>query len=335
MEWIIWVIVIVVIIAVVWWLLNRNSGDTAGTRDAAGTDQVTSTSPSETESAAPSQPEAAAVSGPSAAFPSGAGTTDRQPAPLSGEAPARQGSSAAGQINPEDQEPDIESWDAATPRPVAGTQGPSAGDVDDWDDEEDKAEWETQWSETGADHHTGTGPAAANRPAEPFPSAAATAAPPAARTAPATPVHHAEYTDPHAPTLPGAESAAAEALDADAETRQRMQSSAATEEGASHDAEPVGHQETAGGGDRPAFGGHDGSQPAVDAMAGQPYGDGSAAPAADGSGPDGYTVKADAGSMTYYDEDNPGYADARAEVWFLSPAHAEAAGFRAPRRTRR
>ena len=39
--------------------------------------------------------------------------------------------------------------------------------------------------------------------------------------------------------------------------------------------------------------------------------------------------------MTYYEEDSAGYEDARAEVWFLSPAHAEAAGFRAPRRSRR
>jgi hypothetical protein len=67
----------------------------------------------------------------------------------------------------------------------------------------------------------------------------------------------------------------------------------------------------------------------------QPYGEGSAAPATDGSGPEGFKVKADTGSMTYYDEDSSGYDEARAEVWFLSPAHAEAAGFRAPRRTRR
>lgn len=334
MEWIIWVIVIVVIIAVVWWLLNRNSGK-GGTSEAAGTGQVTSTSPSGTEATGPSRSGTAAVpSGANAAFPSGSETSDRRPAPLAGEAPARQGSSAASAISPEDQEPDIESWDAATSRPAAGTSGPSGGDVDDWDDEEDKAEWETQWSETGAEHHSGTGPAAASRPAEPFP-APGTAAPAAGTATPAAPVHHAEYTTPHAPTLPGAESAAAEALDADAETRQRMQSSAATEEGASHDAEPAGHQESSGTGEQPAFGGQAGSQPAAGAMAGQPYGDGSAAPAADGSGPDGYTVKADTGSMTYYDEDNPGYADARAEVWFLSPAHAEAAGFRAPRRTRR
>jgi hypothetical protein len=70
-------------------------------------------------------------------------------------------------------------------------------------------------------------------------------------------------------------------------------------------------------------------------VAGQPYGEGSAASAADGSGPEGYTVKADTASMTYYDEDSSGYDEAHADAWFLSPAHAEAAGFRAPRRTRR
>ena len=67
----------------------------------------------------------------------------------------------------------------------------------------------------------------------------------------------------------------------------------------------------------------------------QPYGEGSASAATDGSAPEGYAVKGDVNAMTYYEEDSAGYEDARAEVWFLSPAHAEAAGFRAPRRSRR
>ena len=66
----------------------------------------------------------------------------------------------------------------------------------------------------------------------------------------------------------------------------------------------------------------------------QPYGEGSAAPAADGSGPEGFTVKGNASSMIYHDETSPAYEETRAEVWFASPAHAEAAGFRPPRRTR-
>ena len=223
----------------------------------------------------------------------------------------------SSQANPEDVEPDIESWDAATPRPAAGTHAPSGGDVDDWEDDEDKAEWDTQWSESSA--RTGTAPATHAPAAEP------------AAAAQAAPAHHPEYTEPHAPTLPGAESAAAEDVDAEAETRQRIESSAATESGASHVAEPAGHQEAGATATVPVSAELAG---AAD-VAGQPYGEGSAASAADGSGPEGYTVKADTGSMTYYDEDSSGYEEARADTWFLSPAHAEAAGFRAPRRTRR
>jgi hypothetical protein len=134
-------------------------------------------------------------------------------------------------------------------------------------------------------------------------------------------------------------------MDAEAETRQRIQSSAATVAGASHGAqphhrEPQPHHLEQGFGAERGFG----EQPihrervadVSEAAAGdQPYGEGSAAPAADGSAPDGYVVKGDVSAMTYYDEDSAGYDDARAEVWFESPAHAEAAGFRAPRRSRR
>ena len=105
------------------------------------------------------------------------------------------------------------------------------------------------------------------------------------------PVHHHEYTDPHSPTLPGAETAAAETVEAEA---------------------PSGHL-----------------------AADHPYGAGSAGAAADGSAPDGYPVKGEAATMTYYDDDSADYADAPADVWFESAAHAEAAGFRPPRRSRR
>lgn len=342
MEWIIWVIVIVLIIAVVWWLLNRNSTTTAGARDAAGTDQVTS-SPSQAGTDRPraettgGQAAAAGVGEPGsqaaggAAIAAAAGTAGtagatrvdepgRTETPWpGGAAPVRPESSpAASQPNPEDVEPDIESWDAATPRSAAGTNAPSGGDVDDWDDDEDKAEWDTQWSEASP----GTGPGTRTGTAEPQPAAESASA------APAAPVHHREYTEPHAPTLPGAESAAADALEAEAETQQRIESSAASEAAASHDAEPVGHEGAPAAAPM-------GATPTGGEVPGQPYGEGSAAAAADGSGPEGYTVKADPGSMTYYEEDSAGYDEARAEVWFLSPAHAEAAGFRAPRRTRR
>jgi hypothetical protein len=98
---------------------------------------------------------------------------------------------------------------------------------------------------------------------------------------------------------------------ADAETTQTAASSATSEAFASHTAEPSGHLATD-----------------------QPYGEGSAAPAADGSGPVGFTVKGNASSMIYHDETSPAYEETRAEVWFASAAHAEAAGFRPPRRTR-
>jgi len=98
---------------------------------------------------------------------------------------------------------------------------------------------------------------------------------------------------------------------AEPETTQTAASPAAAGASASQTAEPTGHLATE-----------------------QPYGEGSAAPAADGSGPEGFTVKGNASSMIYHDETSPAYEETRAEVWFASPAHAEAAGFRPPRRTR-
>ncbi|ASN22513.1 hypothetical protein CGK93_14705 [Arthrobacter sp. YN] len=60
-----------------------------------------------------------------------------------------------------------------------------------------------------------------------------------------------------------------------------------------------------------------------------PYGTGSSSIAGDA-----YPVKANATAMTYYDEDTADYDDVAADVWFESAAHAEAAGFRPPRRNR-
>ncbi|BAS09587.1 30S ribosomal protein S16 [Arthrobacter sp. Hiyo4] len=155
----------------------------------------------------------------------------------------------------------------------------------------DEAEWETQWSEASAPAQ----PAASHQPAGEASTVIAdtptSAAPPAQG---AEFVHHPEYTEPHAPTLPGAETAAAEA-----------------ESEAAGTPEPTGHL-----------------------AADQPYGAGSASPGPDGSGPADFEVKADAGTMVYYEEGHPDYEQAKADVWFESAAHAEAAGFRAPRRTR-
>ncbi|BAS17465.1 uncharacterized membrane protein ArfC [Arthrobacter sp. Hiyo8] len=137
------------------------------------------------------------------------------------------------------------------------------------------------------------------------------------------PIHHREYTDAHAPTLPGAESAAAEAVDTAAEGAQEDRAE-------NPDAAPSPVESTTVAQDSAAaspLGGH--------LAAEQPYGEGSAAAGADGSGPDGYTVKGNADTMTYHDEDSPSYDEVKADVWFISSAHAEAAGFRPPRRNRR
>jgi hypothetical protein len=85
-------------------------------------------------------------------------------------------------------------------------------------------------------------------------------------------------------------------------------------------ASPAGYQEAA--------------EPTGHLAAEQPYGAGSASPGPVGSGPADYAVKGDARSMVYYEEGHPEYEQATAEVWFESAAHAEAAGFRPPRRTR-
>lgn len=185
------------------------------------------------------------------------------------------------------------------------------------------SQWETQWSEGGSSGTPEDTSKTTGSNADPAPAAA--------------PVHHAEYTDHHAATLPGAESAAAEeevrddahhyaagpevpANAAAAETMDRTQSSALVETGTDHLQEEQPHAALV--------------EPSGHLAADEPYGAGSVSANADGTGPTGYPVKGVAADMVYYDEDYPGYDDARAEVWFESAAHAEAAGFRAPRRTR-
>ena len=221
-------------------------------------------------------------------------------------------STGAGSATTPQAPPRRKTPEAAAAAPDTGAP-PAAAALSDAGSARGGAEWETQWSETppaeaqtAARHDVSRG--AHTLQPETGERAAAEAAPAPAR-ADHAPVHHPEYTEPHAPTLPGAETGAAEL--ADAETRQAESSVAATEGSASHTAAPAGHL-------------------ALE----QPYGEGSAAPAPDGSGPEGFTVKGNASSMTYHDETSPAYEETRAEVWFLSAAHAEAAGFRPPRRSR-
>ena len=54
---------------------------------------------------------------------------------------------------------------------------------------------------------------------------------------------------------------------------------------------------------------------------------GSARPAEDGAGPDGWTIKGNEGSMLYHTPESPWYGRTKAEFWFDSEDNAESAGF--------
>jgi large subunit ribosomal protein L4 len=58
-----------------------------------------------------------------------------------------------------------------------------------------------------------------------------------------------------------------------------------------------------------------------------PFGEGSAAPLADGSAPEGFDIKGNQGSMKFHTPDSPWYGRTKAEVWFATPEAAVAAGF--------
>ena len=58
-----------------------------------------------------------------------------------------------------------------------------------------------------------------------------------------------------------------------------------------------------------------------------PFGEGSAAPLADGSAPEGFDIKGNQGSMKFHTTDSPWYGRTKAEVWFATPEAAKAAGF--------
>lgn len=199
---------------------------------------------------------------------------------------------------------------------------------------DDQVEWETQWSEAGGSpaHHAAASSATAptagtadTADTKPVQAAGSTAAGQAA------PIHHPEYTEPHSPTLPGAESAAAElGIEEPAATATTGSSplESSPVESSPLESSPVESSplESSPAGSE--------TEPSGHLAADRPYGEGSASPSPDGSGPADYTVKGDADSMVYYEEGHPEYEQTRAGVWFESAAHAEAAGFRAPRRTR-
>lgn len=349
MDWLIWVIVIVLIVAIVWWLLSRNSAKSSASATASSSPSPTAASPqmdvasaaltgsaplvaataaadqdpAESRTAVPEhqpEPEPATEAGDvddwerlaplletEAAAPAEAGAAEtpvEEPAveePTLSE-PVLSEAAVSEVAGPPSAEPELEGGVTADDVAVAdaGPSVPAEADVPTSSATEpatpeqlaDSAEWEATWSEGG--------PAAAPAP-----------------------IHHREYTDAHAPTLPGAESAAAEAVDAAAEGTREDRTG--TSDAAPTPVEPAAQAPDSAGAS--PLGGH--------LAAEQPYGEGSAAAGADGSGPDGYTVKGNADTMTYHDEDSPSYDEVKAEVWFVSSAHAEAAGFRPPRRNRR
>ncbi|MGO1228525.1 MULTISPECIES: 50S ribosomal protein L4, sunset domain variant [unclassified Brachybacterium] len=58
-----------------------------------------------------------------------------------------------------------------------------------------------------------------------------------------------------------------------------------------------------------------------------PFGEGSAAPLADDSAPEGFTIKGNQDSMKFHTPDSPWYGRTKAEVWFATEEAAKAAGF--------
>jgi hypothetical protein len=363
MDFVFWIILLVVIVGVVWWLLKRSSSAKA---PGASTAERTRADGALSGGSAAASAEAAGTTGIAGA--AGFGRPAEPAAPTTADdhvgapAPATAVDRTPGTKERDESGPASPAV-AATGTPGASGTGaaPAASGQDSR--RQDNEEWETQWSEAsgssvvspGAASRGGTStggvPAATGQQAEP----AATPDPESHRA----PVHHPEYTEPHAPTLPGAETAAVEGFDdagtaapvpaptgagagapqpvhedssmapsapgvvsghaATTETADRTQSSALVETGADRTQQPPA---------APA------PEPAGHLAADEPYGAGSAAAGADGSGPGGYTVKGDAGAMVYYEEGQPDYEQVRADVWFESEAHAEAAGFRAPRRRR-
>lgn len=361
MDIVFWIILIVVIAVIIWWLLNRNksANRAGGPPSGARADGAL-----EGGSAAASAQAAGTTGIPTAA---GFGKPAEPAAPATAEEPAD--SSAASSHGTSGSNTSDSSTEAGLRQRHDQTQNQAQ------DQAADQAEWETQWSEAGS----GAGSSvvgSAGTPADQAERTGASGETPSGPASPpdARPVHHDEYTAPHAPTLPGAETAAVESTDdggmapagqsgghasehlagtseaehrrepaapaaagggiqgaAAAETLDRAQSSALVENGADHHQPSVQGQDVAAAGQAQ---GMPAAEPAGHLAADEPYGAGSAAPGPDGSGPADYTVKGDAAAMVYYEEGHPDYEQTRAEVWFESAAHAEAAGFRAPRRKR-
>ena len=303
MDWLIWVIVIVLVVAIVWWLMSRNkTSNTAASQPPAAMEPTNTGTVPDPGAVTAGVAGLAGVTNLGKAAAEGSGPTGDEPphevqhseeerAEEAAEVEHREEERAEEAVEPAGEtagpavgEASVQPGDFEEPvvdEPVVDTDAKlhsaDAGDVDDWqdapmaevtaddvaraDEAADKAEWESSWTDAGG-----------------------------------APVHHQEYTAPHSPTLPGAESAAAED----------------TVEDTTAEGTPV--EETG---------------PSGHLAAEEPYGTGSSS-----TQREGHPVKAIAATMTYHDEDAADYNDVEADVWFESAAHAEAAGFRPPRRSR-
>jgi large subunit ribosomal protein L4 len=77
----------------------------------------------------------------------------------------------------------------------------------------------------------------------------------------------------------------------------------------------------------PTFIGVPSKRDRIELKASLPYGPGSALPLADGSAPEGFSIKGNADSGLYHTEVSPWYGRTKAEFWFATEAAAQAAGF--------
>lgn len=330
MDWIIWVIVIVLVIAIVWWLMNRNKA-----RNSSSTHAPAAMEPANTTSL----PDAAAATAGVAGL---AGVTNLGKA-------AAEGSGPTGDESTQDpareaaREPVRESVDesiADEPAELKARRDQEAADASltrDTQAEPDALMGNEPPREPARE------PVAAPSP-DPVPSPTpgltaeepVVAAPVVEEPVVEEPVvaHPTVGTD---ATVHSADAGDVDDWDAgaskptgkdDAADKAEWESSWTDSSGA-----PVHHHEYTDA--------HSPTLPGAESAAAEdpttsghlaaehPYGTGSSSIAGDA-----YPVKANATAMTYHDEDTVDYDDVAADVWFESAAHAEAAGFRPPRRNR-
>ncbi|WP_364308714.1 hypothetical protein [Paenarthrobacter nitroguajacolicus] len=327
MDWLIWVIVIVLVVAIVWWLMNRNkAGNVDNTPSQAPADERLSGTTSTTAPAAMEPSNTASMPDP--------GATAAGVAGLAGV--TNLGKTAAEGSGPTVAEPDIAEPDIAEPN--VAEPGPSeeihgASPVTHDMQAEPRTAVDDSPPVVASDAQPATTPGLTV--AEPVIAPPAVAEPVIDEPVVAEPVvdtdakvHAADAGDMDAGDVDDWDTGASAAASKEAADKAEWESSWTDGSGT-----PVHHHEYTDA-HSPTLPGAESAAAEDSAASGHlavehPYGTGSS------SAPgDAYPVKADASAMTYHDEDTAGYDDAAADVWFESSAHAEAAGFRPPRRSR-